>query len=157
MTEAVSESASRTVSIGYTAGQVTSLTDAAGKVWQFQRNGLGNLDATMSPMKELATYAYDPLGRMTSITNELGKITALAYDASGQLAHVQRPDDTALDLTYDDAGRLVKMVDPLKRATRRSLTRPAGREPLRMGCRAIARGADPKAQRSEGKRLDRGR
>ncbi len=120
VTESLTEETGRTVSFSYESGRVRSMSDAAGKVWEFERDSLGRLAATMTPVGARIEYDYDPLGRVTSITNELGAKTSLTYDGVDQVSKVERADDTSIEFKYDDAGRLLRTIDPLNRTTGRS-------------------------------------
>jgi len=128
----------RSTSIGYnTAGYVSSITDALGRVEAFEYDAAGRvIRQTLTDGREVL-YGYDSRGNLTSITPpgrpkhdfaydalsqndeynppEVGNGggTQYAYNQDKQLSQITRPDNQTLSLVYDTAGRLATLKTPL--------------------------------------------
>ncbi len=83
------------VTLTYTGGKLTSVTDSGG------RN---------------ATLSLDGDGRITNVTDPAGNNYALGY-SNGILAHVLYPDGGAWQFTYDDKAFMLTKSDPLGATT----------------------------------------
>jgi len=120
-------------------GQITSVTDALGKVTSYQYDpGSGFLASIIYPKNSDSgsnptyTYAHDGLGRIQSITDPLNRTTSYTYDNLGRIRTMTLPrpdpgfpDNFVLSYTYDNYEEVggKKLVytsqeDPNNRATK---------------------------------------
>jgi RHS repeat-associated protein len=88
----ITDSVDRTLSLGYTGGLLTSITDFA-----------------LPPRS--VQYSYIS-GRLTQVTDVLGKTIDYTYDANGYLATIndQRDVNTVINV-YDPNGRVIEQTD----------------------------------------------
>lgn len=98
-------------SIGFTIGDLKTVTNAAGKVTQYTKyNKHGQLLESIDPNGVVSSFTYDPRQRMLSSTVG-GQTTSYTYDAVGQLKRTTRPDTSWVGHDYDDAHRLIATYD----------------------------------------------
>ncbi|UED86612.1 DUF6531 domain-containing protein [Streptomyces profundus] len=93
---------SRTVSY---AGRRTTVTDALGHVWTFERNTRGHLVAETDPLGNTTRYVRDREGRPRTVTDPLERATAYRHDRLGNRVESHFPDDTRATTRYDPRGR----------------------------------------------------
>ena len=113
-------------------GNVTAMTDPAGKTWTFAYDDQGRMTSrtnpvggttaytynadgttasTTDPDAVTAAFSYDALRRLTGIT--LGTATTgIAYDANGRVTSLTDPAGRAWQFTYDTNGNLTAITDP---------------------------------------------
>ena len=92
------------------AGQVTSITNARGKVTSYTYDALGNQLTETDPLGRVTTNVYDLAGRLTSTTDPRSIQVTYAYDNANRLTTTTFPGGTVTN-TYDNAGRRTQMVD----------------------------------------------
>jgi YD repeat-containing protein len=102
-----------TVTLAYdqTYHLVVSIQDAAGNVWNGQRDANGNLTAWANPLGQQAAYGYDAQGLMTSSTDRRGNVTAYAYNAAGDLIQRTDPAGATVTFAYNPRGVPVSITD----------------------------------------------
>jgi RHS repeat-associated protein len=66
------------------AGQLATITDAAGNQWSYGYDLAGDQTTATTPDTGTTTSAYDADGNLTSVTDARGKTTSYAYDALGR-------------------------------------------------------------------------
>lgn len=94
-------------------GQVSSLTDARGKVWSYAYDSTGNRTAMTDPTGRVTRFGYDP------ITGWLETIVSPEGVAAGTTGGCTPPATGCTRFEHDAAGRVVAVVDPLgERSTR---------------------------------------
>ncbi|MET7276959.1 RHS repeat-associated core domain-containing protein [Kribbella sp. NPDC005582] len=86
------------------AGQVASVTDAAGNQWKYEYDLRGRRTKSVEPDRGTTTYTYTELDQVATTTDALGKKLFYSYDAIGRPTSVRA--DTAdgplqIDRTYD--------------------------------------------------------
>jgi YD repeat-containing protein len=101
---------------GHTAGDLLSITNAAGHVTQFtQYDRAGRVRQMVDPKGVVTDTVYTPRGRVGSVTvtppGGTARITSYSYDNAGQLIAVAMPDATTLGYSYDAAHRLTGVTD----------------------------------------------
>jgi len=96
---------------------VTSVTDARGKVTSYGYDSAGNNTSITLDGDQIAASTYDSAGRLLTSTDGNGKTTTYTYDADGNVASVTDPLGHDTTYTYDDAGRVLTKVDPLGNVT----------------------------------------
>jgi RHS repeat-associated protein len=114
--------ASSTYTYGDTAhpGDLTSVTDADGKVWTYGYDTYGVRNKTVDPTTDTTTYAYDNLGRLTSSVSPKGNVahgkpasftTTYAPDAFGRPTLVTDPLGHQTRFHYDADGNVDSLTD----------------------------------------------
>jgi YD repeat-containing protein len=101
---------------GHTAGDLQSVTNAAGHVTQFtQYDRAGRVRQMVDPNGIVTDTAYTPRGWVGSVTvtppGGTTRTTSYSYDNAGLLTGVTLPDSTALGYSYDAAHRLTGVTD----------------------------------------------
>ena len=99
--------------VGYTLGDMQTVTNALGKVTQYtQYNKHGQLLQSTNPNGVVANNTYDLRQRLLS-TGVGGQTTSYTYDPVGQLTRVTLPDSSWIGYEYDAARRKVATLDNL--------------------------------------------
>jgi len=107
-------------------GDVTSLTDPDGKVWQLTYDTNGDLASGTDPVGDKTTYAYDAIGRRTSSVSPRGNAlgatppqftTSYTYNAFGDLLTTTDPLAHVTSYTYDADRNRTSATDPNGRVT----------------------------------------
>ncbi len=102
------------------AGQITSVTDAAGRQVSHTWGADARLQSTVLDDGTTIGATYDVRGRMDSAESLEGAIRAMNYDAAGQVTSFTDPggvpgdlgDDPRTTLAYDDGGMLTSITNP---------------------------------------------
>jgi RHS repeat-associated protein len=115
----ITDALGRTMTIAQNAaGDVTGLTDPAGKVWLASYDAAGRLVAITDPNQHTTTFTYGVVGRPETMTDPLGRTTRFVFDGAGRLASRRAPDGTTAYLSYDALDRITSAEDSLGRVTR---------------------------------------
>jgi YD repeat-containing protein len=103
-----------TTTLGYdVAGQLTTVTDAAGRALTFTYLA-GRVATATDPAGRKVSYSYDASGNLASATNVNGGIWAYTYDSAHQLLTMTDPRGGVVAAnTYDSAGRVAAQSDAL--------------------------------------------
>ncbi|WP_228778464.1 MULTISPECIES: LamG domain-containing protein [unclassified Polaromonas] len=102
--------------LGHTAGDLQSLTNAAGHVTHFTLyDRAGRVRQIVDPKGVVTDTVYTPRGWISSVTvtppGGVARTTSYTYDNAGQLAGVVLPDTTTMSYSYDAAHRLTGVTD----------------------------------------------
>ncbi|GFE56722.1 RHS repeat-associated core domain-containing protein [Geobacter sp. AOG1] len=97
------------------AGKIVSRTDKNGNTMTFAYTG-GNLTGITDGAGRTTTLAYDANNVLTSITDPKGNVYSFAY-TTGLLSSVTNPDGGQWSYTYDVGGFILTKTDPAGRAT----------------------------------------
>jgi len=102
--------------VGHTAGDLQSITNAAGHVTQFTLyDRAGRVKQMVDPKGVVTDMTYTPRGWVsgTSVTPPGGtaRTTSYTYDNAGQLTGVTLPDSSTMSYSYDAAHRLTGVTD----------------------------------------------
>jgi YD repeat-containing protein len=102
--------------VGHTAGDLQSITNASGHVTQFTLyDRAGRVRQMIDPKGVVTDTTYTPRGWVSSVTvtppGGTARITRYSYDNVGQLTGVALPDSTTLGYSYDAAHRLTGVTD----------------------------------------------
>jgi len=101
---------------GHTAGDLQSITNAAGHVTQFTLyDRAGRVRQMVDPKGVVTDMAYTPRGWISSVIvtspDDTATTTSYTYDNAGQLTGATLPDGTTLGYSYDAAHRLTGVTD----------------------------------------------
>jgi len=91
---------------------LTSITDAKGRVTSFEYDSFRRVTRTTFPSSLVEAYGYDAVGNLTSKTDRKGQTIQYVYDALDRLEHKGYPDSTGVDYVYDLAGKVMQVNDP---------------------------------------------
>jgi YD repeat-containing protein len=102
--------------VGHLAGDLQSITTAAGHVTQFTLyDRAGRVRRMVDPKGVVTDIAYTPRGWISSVTvtppDDTATTTSYTYDNAGQLTAASLPDGTTLGYSYDAAHRLTGVTD----------------------------------------------
>jgi RHS repeat-associated protein len=99
------------VTLTYAAGNLQSVTDAAGHTVDFTTDDQGFISSVTLPDGRSVQYAYTN-GLLTSVTDARGGITQYAYNSDGLLTQITDANgNTVVQNTYDPTGRVTQQVD----------------------------------------------
>ncbi|MBA2673403.1 hypothetical protein [Ramlibacter sp.] len=102
--------------IGHTAGDLQTVSNAAGHVTQYtQYDKAGRVRQSVDARGVVTDIVYTPRGWVSTVTltppGASGRTTAYGYDNAGQRTSVSLPDGTSLGYGYDAAHRLTGVTD----------------------------------------------
>jgi len=102
--------------VGYTAGDLQSITNAVGHVTQFTLyDRAGRVKQMIDPKGVVTDMTYTSRGWVSSVTatppGGTPRTTSYTYDNAGQMTGVTLPDGTTLGYSYDVAHRLTGVTD----------------------------------------------
>ncbi len=93
------------------SGNISSVTDAAGKVTSYDYDLFDRLTTVTQPGSVVTAYAYDGQDNLTTVTDAENHITTYVYDDLGRLVTTTSPDTGATRYAYDASGDLVSKAD----------------------------------------------
>jgi len=101
---------------GHAAGDLQSITNAAGHVTQFTLyDRAGRVRQMVDPKGVVTDTTYTPRGWASSVTvtppGGTARTTSYTYDNAGQMTGATLPDGTTLGYSYDAAHRLTGVTD----------------------------------------------
>ncbi|TFY97104.1 LamG-like jellyroll fold domain-containing protein [Ramlibacter humi] len=110
----------------YAAGDLTSVTNAAGHVTTFTKYDRAGRVLQMTDPRGITTdYSYSPTGKVTRMVVAAAgvdaRVTTYVYNDLDLLVSVQEPDGTSTSFAYDEAQRLVSVADSRGNRVRYSL------------------------------------
>jgi RHS repeat-associated protein len=109
----VTDALSHSTSLGYQGSDLTSITDALGRVSTRGNDMLGRVLTASDPLGNKKSYVYDSMSRIKQITDAIGAVTTLTYDLDGNLKTVTDAKSNLTQYTYDLKDRLKTRTDPL--------------------------------------------
>lgn len=103
----------------YTGGQLTTVTEPAGRTLTFTYGTNGLVSKVTGPAAQRVLYSYDPAGQLVTVNDANSGVTTFGYDGAGRhlLTSVKNPRNYTTTTNYDPTGRVIKQVDPLNRVT----------------------------------------
>lgn len=93
-------------------GQMLTSTNPAGGVTTRTYDGAGNLASVQDPDTGATTFTYDNLSRPTSITSPLGGAVLVAYDTKGRVTSITDERGKVHTLAWDMNNRLTSITNP---------------------------------------------
>jgi len=102
--------------VGHRAGDLQTITNAAGHVTQFTLyDRAGRVRQMVDPKGVVTDMVYTPRGWTSSVTvtppGGTARTTTYTYDNAGQMTGASLPDGTTLGYSYDAAHRLTGVTD----------------------------------------------
>jgi RHS repeat-associated protein len=91
---------------------VTSVTDARGKVTTYGYDGSGNNTTITQDGVTVATYTYNSAGQITTFKDGRNNETTYTYDTNGNVGSETDALGDKTTYSYDAAGRMTLKVDP---------------------------------------------
>jgi YD repeat-containing protein len=96
-----------TILLGYTGGDLTSITDSVGRQLSLTYNANGLLSSISGPPNRSVTYTYDLSDRLATVTDATGGVWEYGYDTADRLTMITDPNDHVLVTnTYGSDGRV---------------------------------------------------
>ena len=92
-------------SFGYSGGQLTSVTDSAGRQVKLAYTSAGRLASVTDPLGAATSYVYNSDGMLAEADYAGGSTVRYAYDSSGNLVQIADPDGYHRLFTYDGQNR----------------------------------------------------
>ena len=112
--------------LAYTGGNLTTVTDPAGRKLTFTYGSNGKVATVTDPAKRTVTYSYDSAGDLTAVKDVRGGTWGFSYDTGHRMLTMTDPRSGVATLAYDTGGRVTSWTDPMKRATSYSYTDNGG-------------------------------
>ena len=109
-----------------TDGNLTTVTDPAGRTLTFTYNPDGTVDTSADPMGHTIDYGYDTTTKdLISVTDPTGATTRFSYSASHELVTITDANNGVTRNTYDTQHRVITQVDPANRTLTFDYSGPA--------------------------------
>ena len=106
-----------TTTLMYTAGQLATVTDPAGRALMFTSVASRHVTKVVDPAGRTLNYHYDASGNLTAVSDVAGGTTGFAYDSNNLLTAITDPRSGTTTNVYDPQGRVVHQTGPMGRAT----------------------------------------
>jgi RHS repeat-associated protein len=103
--------------LGYGGAQLSTVTDAAGRVLHVAFGSNGFVSSVTDPLGRTTSYGYDGSGNLTSVTNPLSQVTSYGYDSSSRMTTVTDARGGVLTNVYDSQGRVTSQTDATGQTT----------------------------------------
>jgi RHS repeat-associated protein len=84
---------------------LTTVTDAKGQVYQYNRNAVGWVESSSDPGQRMQYFGYDASGNLKSHTNRRGQTITFQYDALDRQIQLNTDPQRSTTFTYDPADR----------------------------------------------------
>ena len=111
--QSVTSAAEDTVSLGYTNGIISSISDALGNSTKFAVDGAGRIVGVTDPLGNPTSVVYDVLSRIVQIVEANGAVTSFGHDADGNLITLTDANGGITTYAYDAMDRQASRTDPL--------------------------------------------
>jgi RHS repeat-associated protein len=115
----VANALQNTWQIGYTGGDLTSVTDPLSAMRRHFVDSGGRAAAVTDALGQMTRFAWDRLNRLTSATDALGGQNAFAYDPNGNVLSLTDALTHVTNYTYDSSDRVDTRTDPVVHAESR--------------------------------------
>lgn len=110
---------------GYTDENLTSITDANGRIIQLAYDENNRIVQLTSHDSQDTTLAYDQDGHLITVTDPANFSWSYTYDAEGRMLTKTDPAGNTTTYAYDDRGRLTSSIDAEAREKAFSYNHPA--------------------------------
>lgn len=111
----ITDAKGRLTTLQYTGTLITRVTDPIGRSLAFTYDGNARLIEVTDPLGSKTHYTYDPNHRVIQKTDARGAITQYAYDAAGRTLQETLPDGSTYNFNYTVSGGTVtetRVTDP---------------------------------------------
>lgn len=98
-------------------GNLTQVTDEAGKNWKYTYNNRGQVLTATNPLGGVTTKTYDGAGNLITAQPPDTGVSTFAYDARHRLTLITRPGGATIAMAYDTKDRLISTTDERGKAT----------------------------------------
>ena len=106
------------LTLTYTTGQLTKVSDPVGRSIDLTYDPSGRLASLAVPPGRTVRYTYDVNGRLATVTDLGGGITTYGYDSAGRLASITDANShQVVRNTYGSDGRVSQQRDPRDKLT----------------------------------------
>jgi RHS repeat-associated protein len=95
------------------AGNLRTVTDAAGGVIQHTYASNGDRLSTRDPNGHTTRYDYDPYGNVNTVTAPLGHVTTTQWDVRSRATAITRPGNQLYHYRYDSLNRMISQTNPM--------------------------------------------
>jgi len=112
----VTDPLGHTWQVGFSGGDLTSLTDPLNAVRSRFVDAAGRSVTVTDQLGEVARTTFDKLNRVTSVTDPYGGHTTFSYDANNNVLSLTDALTHATNFTYDTSDRVATRTDPLTNA-----------------------------------------
>jgi len=92
-------------------GNVTQITDEAGKAWKYTYNLRGQVLTAINPLGGLTTNSYDAFGNLASTLPPDTGTTTFTRDARHRLTQITKPGGATVVIAYDTKDRITTITD----------------------------------------------
>lgn len=92
-------------------GNVTQMTDRAGKIWRYEYNAMGLATKVTNPVGGVTEYTYYPDGTLATSKDTDTGTTILTYDGYKRLSRMTNPDGSFVEFTYDLNNQVTSVQD----------------------------------------------
>lgn len=93
----------QTIVYTYSSGQLSKITDPAGRITEFSYNSSRHLKSVQFPDGSQVNYNYDSDGRMISETDKSGNTVQYVYNDQGRVEKIISPDQSAVKIVDADS------------------------------------------------------
>jgi YD repeat-containing protein len=119
---AISDRNANSVTLGYSSGNLTTVTDPSGRVITFAYDAANHLTSLTDPTGN--SYAFSVGAGLSSVTQPDGGVWRYSYDGNGFMQNKTDPMGNVTSYGYDDQQRVITSSDPEGRS--RNIAYPTG-------------------------------
>jgi RHS repeat-associated protein len=114
----ITDELDRVYGVTYDAnGNVSRVTDPAGKQTEFSYDDLDRLTAVLDRLNTTRSRTFDPRNQVASVTDELMHTTTFGYDSRRRPTMATTPENETFSFGYNDEAAPVLATDPLLHTT----------------------------------------
>lgn len=107
--EEISDPNGNAITFSYTDGNLTAITDTAGRETTLSYDSEGRITGLTDPSGNSVSYAYES-GDLVSVTDRAGEEKRYSYDEEHNLTEITDKDGSTFNFTYDGQGRVSSTI-----------------------------------------------
>lgn len=120
-----------TTTLGYTNGQLTSVTDPEARALTFAYTSTGRIQTVTDPLGRQVTYGYDAAGNLATVKDLAGYTVTYGYNSAHQLISViDGRGNQTLQVFYTASNQVDHIIDALGSTTSFGYTTSNGNQVL---------------------------